>query len=453
MSEKSGIFGKIVIIEIGVLILCCLGSIPIAFINSKSGANFGWLATPTPQTQTGNFLPTLIAQIVGTQSAYSYAGDPAPQIPVTGQSSVENPSGNGSLQVTFMDVGQGDSILIQTPDGRYGLVDGGGEGSQALEYLQSHGINSLDVMVATHAHSDHIGGLAAILRAMPVERVITNGQVQASGVYEDFLNAISASGAQYSEVKRGDSIPLGSLGMDVLHPGNISGGDLIVNSLVLRLTYGKISFLFMGDANSESDRDILASGLPVGSTILKVGDHASATSTDAGFLAAVHPQAAIYTAGKGNDLGFPAASTLNTLSAAGVKVYGTDTAGTIVVVSDGNDYLVATEKEMAPTPIPPAVPAEVTISQAVLTSPVRRGQGASFTIQTQPGATCTVVVNYANQAGNAVGLGDQMADSSGQIRWVWQVGTNTTTGNWSFEVYCALAGKAATASIPFVVIQ
>lgn len=462
MSQKNGLFGKIIVVELGILILCCLGSFSAAIINSRTRTNLLPVMTPTPKVQTGNFLQTMVAQIVSTQTALSAAGNPqGSQIPVTGKSA-ETSDGNGPLQVTFIDVGQGDSILIQSPDGRYGLIDGGEEGSRALEYLQNHGVNRLDMMIATHTQSDHIGGLAAILRAMPVERVVANSQMQVSGVYENFLNAIADSEAQYGEVKRGDSIPLGSLVLDVLHPGNIVGDDLKVNSLVLRMTYGKISFLFMGDANSQSDRDILATGVPLRSTILKVGDHASATSTDPGFLTAVNPEVAIYTAGKGNNLGLPAASTLDSLTAAGAKVYGTDTGGTIVILSDGNDYLVATENEIVPTPTPvPTVTPEaivpvtgaLTITKAILTSPIHRGDEASLTIQTQPGATCTSVVSYASGTSNAAGLGDQMADSSGQIRWVWKVGTNTTPGSWRFEVYCALAGKAATASIPFEVIQ
>jgi beta-lactamase superfamily II metal-dependent hydrolase len=164
------------------------------------------------------------------------------------------------LQVHYIDVGQGDGILIMAPDGQTMLIDGGDTDTGIVNYLQNKGIQHINLVVATHPHSDHIGGLVQVLNAIPVDKVITNGQPHTTSVYENFLDAIASAKAEYVEVKRGDTITLGSLVFNVLNPVSTTG-DINNNSVVLKLVYGKISFLFMGDAQPDAIASMLASAL------------------------------------------------------------------------------------------------------------------------------------------------------------------------------------------------
>ncbi len=250
----------------------------------------------------------------------------------------------GNLEVLFLDVGQGDSIVIQSPDGKTMLIDGGERSPGVVSYLNKASVKQIDIMVATHPHSDHIGGLVDVLQRFKVAEVWINGQPHTTKVFEDFLMAIDKSGAKYHEAKRGDVISLGSLQFKVLHPGPVLVQDINGNSIVLRLAYGDISFLFVGDANFASESEMLAAKQDVKSTILKVGHHGSATSSSATFLKAVAPQLAVYSAGIGNSYGHPAPATIARLNQAGAKVYGTDVSGTIGVTTDGKTYEVKTQR-------------------------------------------------------------------------------------------------------------
>ncbi len=245
------------------------------------------------------------------------------------------------LVVTFIDVGQGDSILIESPDGQVALIDGGSAGSGALTYLQNRGIKSIDIMIASYPGDDHIGGLSEVLDAMPVRKVITNPQSSTTTTYRHFLDAIANAKAEYEEVSRGDSINLGKLTISVLNPDILRPGNLKTNSLVLGTSYGKTSFLFMGDADSAAEVEILAKVHPVQADILKVGQHGSCTASSPAFLDAVHPMVAIYFAKAKNPFGYPCAATIRALDERGTFVYGTDMYGSLIVSVSVDEYSVA----------------------------------------------------------------------------------------------------------------
>jgi competence protein ComEC len=217
-----------------------------------------------------------------------------------------------------------------------------------MAYLKRLGIKRIDLMVATHPHEDHIGGLTQVLEAMPVSRVVTNGEAYTTVAYENFLDAILSSSAEYSEAKRGDTISLGNLTFSVLNPGGTLGDDPNENSVVLRLVFGTTTFLFMGDAGKESESSILSSGMQVKADILKIGHHGSCTATSAAFVRKVHPTVGIYSAGANNQYGFPCAETINTLQQGGVLVLGTDVYGNIIVnvTQDGYQITDSTGKEI-----------------------------------------------------------------------------------------------------------
>jgi competence protein ComEC len=241
----------------------------------------------------------------------------------------------GVLEVHFIDVGKGDSIFIRTAEGITALIDGGPGRSSALSYLQARGIERLDVVIATHPHEDHIGGLIPVLNTLSVGGIWTSGAAATTRTYERFLDTIESQHIPYHEVQTGQTISLGNLKLNVLY-GVPNASNLNNTSLVLRLDYGLTSFLFMGDAEKPVERFLLtnsASLLP--STILKIGHHGSKTSSLPDFVQAVFPKMAIYTAGKDNRGDHPAAVTLKTFAELGIPVYGTDRFGTIVIFSNG----------------------------------------------------------------------------------------------------------------------
>jgi competence protein ComEC len=257
----------------------------------------------------------------------------------------QSPTPSRQLRVHFIDVGQGDSILIQAPSGATMLIDGGYGGSGALAYLQAQGVTKIDVMVASHPHADHIGGLVDVLRAMPVGAVWTSGASHTTGVFEQFLDAIADAKAPYHEAKHGDVILLDDLRFEVLH-SDPAAGDLNDSSVVLHLVDGKVSFLFTGDAERSAEQAMLREEKDrLASTILKVGHHGSYTSSSPEFLAAVRPAIAVYSAGAHNSYGHPHASTIQNLTRVGATIYGTAKDGTVVISTDGTTYTVTTARD------------------------------------------------------------------------------------------------------------
>lgn len=271
------------------------------------------------------------------------------------------------LRVTFIDVGQGDSILIQTPDGATALIDGGYPGSGTLAYLQQQRIARIDALIASHPHADHIGGLIDVLGALPVGTVYTSGASHTTGTFERFLDAIIAARVPYEEVATGDHIAVGGLAIDVLR-GVPDAPNLNDTSLVLRLAYGQTSFLFTGDAERASEEALLASARSqLATTVLKVAHHGSHTSSSAAFLAAVRPQVAVYSAGRGNSYGHPHRSTIDALTAVGAAIYGTDRDGTITIATDGRTLTITSTLARQPAVIA-ATPA-ATVSPTMLPLP------------------------------------------------------------------------------------
>lgn len=271
----------------------------------------------------------------------------------------------GRLAVHVIDVGQGDSILIHAPDGTTALIDGGYDNGQALAYLRDQAIQRIDLLIASHPHADHIGGLVEVLRALPVGAIWTSGATHTTGTFEAFLDAIAETKTPYYEAHRGDRIPFGTMAFAVLR-SDPEASDLNDTSLVLKLTHGQVSFLFTGDAEAASEADLLHTNKEdLTSTILKVGHHGSYTSSSPAFLAAVHPEVAIYSAGRHNSYGHPHAETLAALAAVGAQIYGTDRHGTVIVQSDGQHYQIRTTQPASPDPGLPHTPMPSPISPSL----------------------------------------------------------------------------------------
>lgn len=244
------------------------------------------------------------------------------------------------MQVHFIDVGQGDSILIESPSGKTMLIDGGvkGAGQQIVSYLKELGINKLDIVVATHPDADHIGGLISVLDTMPIEQFYDSGKVHTSQTFEEMLTRIDEKNIPYHVPKIGDDIEFDKdVNVKVLN-ANDQATDNNDASIVLKMTYGNVSFLLTGDAGVALEKEMLQ--YDVKATVLKAGHHGSNTSSSEEFIQAVNPEVTILSYGEDNKYGHPHAEIVDRLQAIGSKIYATADLGTITVSTDGVNYTV-----------------------------------------------------------------------------------------------------------------
>jgi competence protein ComEC len=249
---------------------------------------------------------------------------------------------DGRLHVYFLDVGQGDAILVQTPDGRQILIDGGPNPTALLSELGAvlpFWDRSLDLVVLTHPDGDHLTGLLAVLDRYQVGRVLDTSQTDAAPLAAAWRARLAKEHIPRTTALRGMRIPLGDAMLTVLHPSSklLTGtaSDENNNSIVLRIDYGPTSLLLTGDAESEAEADMIRAGLPLQADVLKIGHHGSNGSTSAPFLVAVTPSEAVIQVGADNSFGHPAREVLKRLMDARAEILRTDTNGRIEAVSDG----------------------------------------------------------------------------------------------------------------------
>ena len=253
------------------------------------------------------------------------------------QNTIQNPEDiPGLMKVSFIDVGQGDSILVQLPDGRNMLVDAGTRdaGLKVINYLRKAGINKIDYLVATHPHEDHIGGMAAVIRGFNVGGIYMPKATHTTKTYIELLETIQSKGLKITAAEAGIKIiDTDGFSVLVLAPNSAAYEDLNNYSAVIKLTYGKIGFLLTGDALAQSEKEMLAKGFDLRADVLKAGHHGSYSSTSQGFLAAVNPKYAVISVGEGNDYGYPHDAALRRLNR--IQLYRTDLAGNVVFTTDG----------------------------------------------------------------------------------------------------------------------
>lgn len=247
------------------------------------------------------------------------------------------------IAVHFVDVGQGDCAIVETPDGNI-LIDAGTKQSEAAirRCIDDLGITSFAYAIFTHPHADHIGSAAALVEAYPIDSVVMPNAVSTSKTFEKLVAAIEEKDCRVIEGKAGKHLALGALTIDLLAPCK-AYDDLNNMSVVVLLTYGNGTFLFTGDAETLSETDMLENGVPP-CDVLKVGHHGSSTSSSEAFIEAVSPQIAVISVGDGNSYGHPHASTLDRLEAHDVQIYRTDLCGTITITCDGTQFGIETEK-------------------------------------------------------------------------------------------------------------
>jgi competence protein ComEC len=249
----------------------------------------------------------------------------------------------GDLQISYLDVGQGDCSFLLLPDGKTVLIDAGNSenGQEIIQYIRDTGTDTLDYVIATHPHADHIGGMAEVIQAFDVKNVYMPKKSHTSGTFEKLLDTIEAKGLTIETARAGKVLfDTDGLRAEFLAPIDDNHSNLNNASAVLLLTYHNNRFLFMGDAEKEVENKILESGADIFADVLKTGHHGSDTSSTRPFLEAVTPSIGIISVGENNSYGHPDPLTLATLEDMGVKVWRTDEKGTIVVTSDGKNITV-----------------------------------------------------------------------------------------------------------------
>ena len=255
----------------------------------------------------------------------------------------------GELEVSFVDVGQGDCVVAITPHGRCLIFDTGGVrehmfdvgGRVVVPYLKHENIREVDKIFLTHVHEDHTGGVGSVIKKFPVGEVITAGESKseytaAFGIAEEYLPPLRAGHA-------GEVFNVDGVQVEILFAPNVGSGNEVSN--VYRLRYGGVTFLITGDLIKENEAQILREGIDVSSTVLKVGHHGSATSSSEEFLRAVNPKCAVICVGYGNNFGHPRAEVLERLESLPTKIYRTDRDGLIKFKTNGKSLSVKTFKK------------------------------------------------------------------------------------------------------------
>ena len=260
----------------------------------------------------------------------------------------------GLMRVHFIDVGQADSAFIELGNGQTMLIDAGrsGNANTIVSYIKDLQYETIDYVVASHPHDDHIGGMATVLDSFNIGKMYMPKQAHPIGAFTNMLDVIEKKDIDLYTAKAGTSIlSSGILDIDVLAPFADSDSNLNNVSAVVRITYGKTVMLFTGDAEKVIENQLLNSG--VDADVLKVGHHGAGSASSKSFIKAVSPDVAVISVGEGNSYGHPHADTLAILNEVGADIYRTDEQGTVVVTADQNkkitvDKKASTVKENAP---------------------------------------------------------------------------------------------------------
>ena len=246
---------------------------------------------------------------------------------------------DGIIEVHTIDVGQADSILVMQGE-QVMLIDCGtrAKGSTVVNYLKDLGITKIDVLIGTHSHDDHMGGMAEVIRNFEVGTLYAPDNSN-EGIttywYIDFLDAVTEKNVNWLYPEVGSTFEIGDANVQILAPNSKEYNNLNNYSIVLMVTYGETDVILMGDAESLSEEEILNNGLYIEADVIKLGHHGSSTSSSAKFLKAVKPKYAIISCGKGNTYHHPIKSVMDRLKGLGITVYRTDESGTIIMTSDG----------------------------------------------------------------------------------------------------------------------
>jgi len=255
-------------------------------------------------------------------------------------------SDSAPLKTHFLDCGQADCMFIELPDGKCMLIDAGesafGEG--LADFIRSMGYSKIDYVVATHPHSDHIGAMAYILENFVVEEFFMPEVSHNTKTFENMLDALSKNGCKCSYVSAGSVIEDSLYGIYVLAPLKTDYSRMNNYSAVIKLEYKGVSTVFSGDAEIDSEEEMISGGTDIDADVLKIGHHGSATSSMEEYIDAVSPESAIISVGDGNSYGFPSVLVTNRLEKRGIDIWRTDKNGNIRMITDGYIYVIESDK-------------------------------------------------------------------------------------------------------------
>lgn len=288
-------------------------------------------------------LALLLMAGCGTAPATATPAPAASPARMSASPPTELPEAGSSFSVHFIDVGQADAALVEC-DGHFMLIDGGNRGDSDVIYtvLKKAGADKLDMVVASHAHEDHIGGLPGAFNYATAELTLCPVTDYDSDIFRTFKEYAEEKGGGLTVPEAGDKYALGSAEVEIL--GLNAGEDTNNTSIVLMIRYGETSFLFTGDAEREAEQALLDSGAELKADVLKLGHHGSDTSTSYPFLREVMPEYAVISVGEGNSYEHPEEGTLSRLRDADCKILRTDLNGDIIISSDGEELTVTTDK-------------------------------------------------------------------------------------------------------------
>ncbi|MDC0764228.1 MBL fold metallo-hydrolase [Brevibacillus sp. AG] len=313
----------------------------VLMLNGCASSNASTEATPAVNATNAK---TTTSNTTDTTSTTASSSDQKPNQDQSNNSTVTTTSTtNGILTVHFIDVGQGGSQLIISPTGKTILIDAGNNDKEQVvtDYLKKENVKKVDILIGTHPDADHTGGMDAVIRNFEIGKVYMPKVQSNTKTFESVITEIAKKGLKVSTAKAGLKLewePNASVEM-IAPIGTYQDANEM--SAVIHLTYGNNSFLFMGDAEGESESDLLKSQVNIKSDVLLVGHHGSKTSTSQEFLDKVNPSYAVIQSGKGNKYGHPTDAVLNRLSEKGIKIYRNDEQGNIVFTSNGTDISVS----------------------------------------------------------------------------------------------------------------
>ncbi len=256
----------------------------------------------------------------------------------------ENDETETVYRIHFIDVGQGDAIFVETPQQNM-LVDAGWRDSGVTEYLEALEVERIDIVIGTHPHADHIGGLIEVFQTFEVGEVIDPGVTHTTVTFNNYISTIDLYDIPFTVGRKGMEWQLSDeASMVLLYPVNPSSNHLNNASIVARVSLGEIVLILTGDAEKEAEQQMLGDPELLSSYILKVGHHGSHTSSTEEFLDAVQPKISVIMCGANNPYGHPHNVTMGRLNAVGTEVYRTDVHGHILIETNGREYTISTSK-------------------------------------------------------------------------------------------------------------